>query len=504
MPELQKEALHFESTVGAAADHPVTELAEYLVAPSTADKTNANVVRLALIPWACWKVEDICFDYDSAFVQPDAAQAFHELDKLCKKHPQAPLTLFGHADPVGDDAYNKTLSERRAKAVYAILTRNDALWEEIYQKEKLKFVQRTLKAMGHDPGPIDGATGSQTEAAIRSYQNSKGAVATGKDTKAMRSELFLDYMDILCGGLKLAPSNFLGEGACAHQGCGEFNPVRMFSEEQNKYYEQQSDKTERNDENQVNRRVVAFLFKPRTRIATSQWPCKANIQSCEKRFWSDWKDRRKFQQEGREHRAGEKLSGEASLEKWQYRASEDTFACRFYDRLAHFSPCESPRRSFRIRLLDPFARPIADAPYRLTSDVGQREGIADGDGWLVARDVPADETVTVEWAYKPAEGESPHYFFKLEIFVDLHEANEEDAGQRRLSNLGYNLGPQPSDNIKAFQRAYNLKDTGLLKDIKDLLWEYHDSANPSPKPMPGPGTIEEPEEPTPYDGVIND
>jgi len=34
-----------------------------------------------------------------------------------KDHPACPLSVFGHADPVGSDDYNKALSGRRAMAV---------------------------------------------------------------------------------------------------------------------------------------------------------------------------------------------------------------------------------------------------------------------------------------------------------------------------------------------------------------------------------------------------
>ena len=343
MPDDTRDAsVHHHSASATAADHAVVKETEYLVAPTSAARETTNTLRPSLIPWACWKVEDICFDFDRAFVRPDAKVGFAELAKLCQKHPDSPLTIFGHADPVGQDQYNKELSERRAKAVYAVLTRDVGLWEQIYQKERLSLVQNTLAALGHDPGPIDGAMGSRTRDAIRSFEQGEGQPEKGRDTPDLRAKLFKKYMDWLCGEFVLTASDFLGDGQCAYQGCGEFCPIRMFSKSQIEYFKKPERKEERNQENQVNRRVVAYLFKPGTRLEPSKWPCRGGIPGCRKRFWSDASTRRQFQEQGREHRADAEGEGTISTKKWEYAASEETFACRFYDRLAHHSPCEQP------------------------------------------------------------------------------------------------------------------------------------------------------------------
>jgi len=49
--------------------------------------------------------------------------------------------------------------------------------------EGIRDLQRALKGAGHDPGPIDGIYGRQTQAAVRSFQTSKG-LATGGLTHA--------------------------------------------------------------------------------------------------------------------------------------------------------------------------------------------------------------------------------------------------------------------------------------------------------------------------------
>ena len=53
----------------------------------------------------------------------------------------------------------------------------------------LERVQKTLKEMGHDPGPIDGVMGSQTSAALRAYQKQHGLDATGQLDAATQARL---------------------------------------------------------------------------------------------------------------------------------------------------------------------------------------------------------------------------------------------------------------------------------------------------------------------------
>jgi peptidoglycan hydrolase-like protein with peptidoglycan-binding domain len=50
-------------------------------------------------------------------------------------------------------------------------------------------VQKALKQMGHDPGPIDGVIGSQTSAALRAYQKAHGLSATGRLDAATSAKL---------------------------------------------------------------------------------------------------------------------------------------------------------------------------------------------------------------------------------------------------------------------------------------------------------------------------
>lgn len=46
-------------------------------------------------------------------------------------------------------------------------------------EEDVKKVQEALKAEGHEPGPIDGKFGPQTQKALRSFQSARGLKDTG-------------------------------------------------------------------------------------------------------------------------------------------------------------------------------------------------------------------------------------------------------------------------------------------------------------------------------------
>ncbi len=60
---------------------------------------------------------DVLFDFDKATIRPDAEPALVKAAEVLKSYPTAKVTIGGHTDSKGDDAYNDALSLRRAKAV---------------------------------------------------------------------------------------------------------------------------------------------------------------------------------------------------------------------------------------------------------------------------------------------------------------------------------------------------------------------------------------------------
>lgn len=64
---------------------------------------------------------DVLFAVDSADLSPTADQSLQDVIAHLDRYPGGTLTIVGHTDDVADDAYNQSLSERRAEAVRARL-----------------------------------------------------------------------------------------------------------------------------------------------------------------------------------------------------------------------------------------------------------------------------------------------------------------------------------------------------------------------------------------------
>ncbi len=328
---------------GIVALHPARRIHPVLVGPSTSDEV--NIIMEELLPVGCVRLNDMRFEFDSSIVGPEAHTELKELKKLRDEFPGITCSVFGHADPVGNDPYNKTLSGRRATAVYAMLTRKTDLWEELYKNPfggddwKFRAIQVMLTALGHYSGPINGKLDGPTRQAVEAFQRSPEGTGLGVDGdpgKNTRPKLYEAYMKFVCSDdarnpFQLDPAaDFLvgtdSGGKGDFQGCSEFNPTLLFSRSEDAAFRANPDKTERNNENEPNRRVVMFLFRQGLHIDKDSWPCpraKEPIAGCKKRFFADGETRRSFK-ETRE----------------RYEDTKKTFACRFYDRLAIESPCE--------------------------------------------------------------------------------------------------------------------------------------------------------------------
>jgi hypothetical protein len=325
-----------------------------------------------LIPIACWKLNDAGFRFGSSFVTPETKPDFAALDRLCRQYPGAPMSVFGHADPVGDDAFNKSLSGHRARSIYAVLVRDVAAWESLWQSGGSEgwgrpAIEQMLAALGHS------LAGGYTEA-VKAFQREAGLTPVdGIAGPNTRAKLFAAYMDYLCEA-RWTPADFLGRGQDKngrgdYQGCGEYNPYLVFSEAEEQAFQKAENREKRNAENAVNRRVVIYLFRPGTAATAAKWPCPGaaeGTEGCVRRLWQ--------------------------AARREYGETRDTFACRFYDRLAYESPCEGvepklvelvipleadldgdPEEPDRVRLRQ------MDGGYAAELTVGDPEVVQDGD-----------------------------------------------------------------------------------------------------------------------------
>jgi peptidoglycan hydrolase-like protein with peptidoglycan-binding domain len=482
MAEGDDQALRETNASEATADgstsgqHPEIPTPTHLVGPATADQK--NTIRPILAPIACWRLDDIRFDFDSSFVRPDAEPDLKVLGVLIKRHPKSPLSIFGHADPVGSEAYNKRLSGRRAMAIYGVLTRNVEMWENLYSnpyegdKWGSSQILTILSSLAYAPAADDGLKAGRASNSLKQFQSDNGLTPHGYVNVATRKKLFGAYMNRLCGpGLKLQKSDFLAQGADQdgrgdYQGCSEFNPLMLLSKDENTQFSKPGNEAQRNAVNAPNRRVMVMLFRPDVKVSPAQWPCpKADteqVQGCKKRFWSDGQQRL-----------------ENTDRRRTYTQDKNTFACRFYDRLANSSPCERTQENWVLRILVAGKgslqgrKPLANEAYTLAGLGGGKpeiRGRTDQRGIL--RAVVADDvckmTLTIAGIKITVEGGA------------LHSLTNDAAVKERLLNLGYgdrDLDSWTTDTytsaLKAFQKDHKLGETGTADDptrqkIKEL------------------------------------
>ena len=325
------------------------------VGPSTADQSNR--LRIPLIPKACWKLEESNFEFDSSFILPVGLTLdTGRLKALLDAHPQSVLSVFGHADPVGRDEYNKALSGRRALAVYGMLTRRTDIWDELYRKRDAsgdKWGLRSIQIMlnqvlpvGRPPelgGAIDGTMDEPTRQKLREFQAARGLAPTpfGPPPEHVLDRNSFEalagaYMDKVCTDddgtpFRVAKTDFLARGEDRDlkgdvQGCSEFNPLLIFAQAKQRQFDDPTKHKLRNEANKPNRRVMVLLFRPGSRVDPSRWPCprtKEDTAGCRRRFFSDARARLASGPDDRE-----------------FEKTRDTFACRFYDRIVNSSPCE--------------------------------------------------------------------------------------------------------------------------------------------------------------------
>jgi hypothetical protein len=467
---------------GVVGNHPHEPSFGALVAPNTGNHYNS--IRLAFAPLACWRADDMRFDFGSSFVLPGITSEISGLKDLIDRHTgtnekgsvlRPTLSVFGHADPTGNDDFNKVLSGRRAQAIFGMLTRKVALWEDLYRHPwgDDRWDPIAVQKMRDTLGIPEGAEPSDPGGLFKAYmdclctiRDENGQPVTDDKGEPVR--------------LKLGPGDFLagGEddrGKGDYQGCGEFNPMLMFSRTDHAALAGPERKNDRDEKNAPNRRVVIFLFRPGMHVDPRSWPCPRATEGtagCRKRFWSDAAKRREFKEKER-----------------AYEDTLDTFACRFYDRLSTHSPCNRIVRQFEIRLYDPLGQFMAGAAFRtILEGRSSRPGFADDRGYIRIRDVEVPARCTVLWG--PRDTENPAvqpsaYLYRLDVILDIDDSaisdrdGREENAMKRLNNLGYPIGRKPDENIRAFQidfqRQFGLEVTGLLdRKTMDALEKVHD------------------------------
>jgi hypothetical protein len=112
------------------------------------------------------------FGSASALPMPAVADVVARAVETCDRDRSARIGFFAHCDIDGSVAANKDLSDRRAQAVFAMVTGDWPLFERALASEPLPAAraQALLRALGCNPTAIDGEPGEQTALAIRAFR----------------------------------------------------------------------------------------------------------------------------------------------------------------------------------------------------------------------------------------------------------------------------------------------------------------------------------------------
>lgn len=188
----------------------------------------------------------IHFRFDKAFLEPCMRPVLQQVAQYAEAHPDEKLLIVGHTDKAGPPGYNQSLSERRARSVFAFLTvgvnESDALtdWNALRQTRQgggpsvqdnwgVREYQHILQHLNFYAGRVDGdrgGPGSLTRDAVRAYRCHKGLPpGTDVDDDVWRA-LIEDYLTQ--EPLAVPPSHFFPncEGEILKWlGCGEDDPL---------------------------------------------------------------------------------------------------------------------------------------------------------------------------------------------------------------------------------------------------------------------------------------
>ena len=108
------ESLYFENTYFADEENPML-FGPIRVAAGGADLYSRLEAEGRVA------TQGILFAYDSDRLEPESTPTLEEIGRMLQDHPELRISIEGHTDDAGDDAYNLELSERRAQSVQAFL-----------------------------------------------------------------------------------------------------------------------------------------------------------------------------------------------------------------------------------------------------------------------------------------------------------------------------------------------------------------------------------------------
>ncbi|KYF63938.1 hypothetical protein BE04_26760 [Sorangium cellulosum] len=373
----------------------------------------------------CSELSGPHFDFDRTFIRPGGMDSLGSIAATVKAKPSKQAAIFGHTDTVGDEAYNKGLSEQRARLAHAALTHDPEPWEERYRAEHWgpSAIQVMLNAVQppEDRSPRlaeDGVLGPKTRAAIERFQERSGLGPDGDAGPDTRKALFKAYFQRSIPE-PIDAAQVLDVGGSKFMGCGEYNPFTQGVADD------------------ASRRVVVILFSPSTRPSGlpcrlgDVGPCKGNLRG---------KDAPPPPDDKTPH-----------------------FRCQVYRGIAERCPCGPgvELQPFELQIHDELYRPSGDVEYRLTLPSQARiHGKTDAKGWI-KNAVPKGRQMIVI-TYTP--GGSDHEI-TLRVLVTDADPSSDEAMLCHLRNFGFSHDDDSDRGaILRFQAAKGLERSGELDE----------------------------------------
>lgn len=230
-------------TVTASTEQPepmtgtATVTVEENVCPNAVTITLRRGVRLG-------NTYVVHYRFDKSFVEPCLRAVLKEVaDRASTGPADEKVLIVGHTDLTGPDQYNQSLSERRARGVYAFLTyaANSAVaveeWNNLRRAQTgglptindnwtIRQAQYMLQDLNFYNAEVDGINGDTTIAGIRHFQQVHTLPDTGAMDDATWPVLIDEYMKQ--DSFNVPPARFLKN--CDPEtlkwiGCGEKDPV---------------------------------------------------------------------------------------------------------------------------------------------------------------------------------------------------------------------------------------------------------------------------------------
>jgi outer membrane protein OmpA-like peptidoglycan-associated protein len=191
------------------------------------------------------------FRFDKSFVEPCMRPVLRDVMKRAREQPDEKVVVVGHTDKSGSGTYNQSLSERRARSVFAFLISGRdpaaarAEWSELRRPAAGALptlhdtwgthqYQYMLQDLGFYAGNVDGQHGPQTDDAVSAFRAAKGLPAGTTVDDAVWDALIDAYLAQDAGDMTLPEDRLLPNakngcngGPLRWLGCGEENPLPL-------------------------------------------------------------------------------------------------------------------------------------------------------------------------------------------------------------------------------------------------------------------------------------